>query len=209
MVVANWRAFVLIQAAAALVVVAYYVLPGVPAQMLALGHIKEQGGLAFAAISTALAGAILPMVARRLTGLGKGKIDWADFAFQLATFALIGITVDLLYSGLAQLFGNVASPAVVLKKVLVDQLLYTPFISMPISTSAFLWKDAGFSLSRTIELGRGGVWAARYASLLITCWGFWLPVLACVYAMPTNLQFCLFLCAQGAWGLLLLAISGR
>jgi hypothetical protein len=207
-VVANWRPFVLIQACAALLVVAYYAVPGAAAGTAWLATTKRSGGLPFSALSTAFAGAVLPVIAKRVTGR-REAFDFVDFLFQAAFFGFLGITVDLLYQLMAVIFGDVASPSVVFRKVLVDQFVYGPFISIPISTSAFLWKDAGFSFRRTVLAGRDGVWTSRYAMLLISCWAFWIPVLACVYAMPTNLQFCLFLCAQGAWGLLLLAMSGR
>lgn len=208
-IVANWRPFVLIQACAVAFVVAYYQIPGAEAATASLAQLKVRGGLPLSAFTTAFAGAVIPAVAKRLTGMGKGKFDWGDFAFQFAFFAFLGVTIDLLYQGLAVVFGDVATPAVVFKKVLVDQFVYAPLVSITLSTTIFLWKDAGFSIAKTRELGKGGVWAARYVSLLIMCWSFWGPMLACVYAMPTDLQFCLFLCAQGAWGLLLLSISGR
>jgi hypothetical protein len=208
-VVKNWRPFLLIQTAAVVLVAAYYLLPGAANATQWLADIKVRGGLLFAAVATALAGGALPELAKRLTKSGNRGLKASDVAFQLAFFGFLGITIDLLYRGLAVLFGAAATPAIVFKKVLFDQFVYSPFISMILGTTLFLWKDAGFSAKQTAAAFHDGTWASRYISLLLLCWAFWIPMLACVYAMPTNLQFILFLCADGAWGLLLLSISGH
>ncbi|AIE86308.1 hypothetical protein [Fimbriimonas ginsengisoli] len=204
----NWRPFVLIQACAVLLVAAYYLLPGAPVATAWMAELKQRGGLPFSALTTAFAGAILPEIARRITRR-QGKFDGTDLVFQLVFFAFMGVIIDLFYRFLARVIGAGTTPDIVLKKVLVDQLLFGPLVTITISATVFLWKDAGFSFRRTVEASRNGVWVARFVSLVIVCWAFWIPMLVCVYAMPTNLQFCLFLCAQGAWGLLLLAMSGR
>jgi len=205
----NWRPFLLIQACTAALVAAYYLIPAASEATATLARIKADGGLLGTALATALASVVLPLAAKKVTGLGKDRFDLADFVFQFLFFCILGISVDLLYQGLAVLFGNEASPAVIVRKLLVDQFLFAPLIAIPFSTSAFLWKDAGFSFGRTVREGKNGVWIVRYVTLLLSCWAFWFPVVICVYAMPTNLQFCLYLCAQAAWGLLLLAMSGR
>lgn len=188
---------------------AYYLVPGAAGATASLAKLKVESGLLGTALATAFASVILPLLAKKATGLGKGKFDAADFVFQFGFFCLLGISVDLLYQGLAVLFGNGASVGVIVRKLLVDQFVFAPLVAIPFSTSAFLWKDAGFSLRRTIQEGKQGVWISRFVTLQISCWAFWFPVVICVYAMPTNLQFCLYLCAQAAWGLLLLAMSGR
>ncbi|MER3496581.1 MAG: hypothetical protein C4320_07275, partial [Armatimonadota bacterium] len=58
------------------------------------------------------------------------------------------------------------------------------------------------------EVRSGGLFA-RYIRTLIPCWAFWIPSLAAVYAMPTDLQFPLFLLVQAAWAILLVALAPR
>jgi hypothetical protein len=71
----------------------------------------------------------------------------------------------------------------------------------------FLSRDVRFDWRRLLGAIRDGEFAQRYMALLITCWGFWGPVLAAVYSMPSNLQFVMFLCAQGVWSLLLVTVA--
>ena len=204
----NARPFLLVQAVAFALAGAYYLVPSAPGALAGVAALKRAGGLPFAAVSTAVAGAILPELARVATG--RRRTGGAEMGFQLLFFGFLGVTVDLLYRGLGLLFGDAPSVATVAKKVLVDQLVYCPLVSMTVSTFAFVWKDSGFSLARTRNSFRAhGGFLARYLPLLLTCWGYWGPVLIAVYAMPGDLQFPLFLAAQAAWSLLLLHLNDR
>lgn len=198
-----------IQAAAILAAAAYYLFPQVQPALAGVAELKKQIGLPFAAATTAFAGVVLPEAARAITRQKRSTLG--DLAYQAMLYAVVGSTVDLLYRGLAALLGSNASIQLVIEKVLVDQLVYSPLVSIPLSTIVFLYRDTGFSGRRTLAATRDGEFAQRYTPLLITCWGFWGPVLAAVYAMPTDLQFIMFLCAQGCWSLLLVtvAVHGR
>ena len=199
------RPFLLIQCCAVAAVLAFYFWPAFQGAADQLRRVKDAGGLAFSGLATACAGVVLPEIARRVT-LGT-KSQARHLVFQAAVFAVIGITVDLLYRLLAVLIGNEPSPSVVIRKVLIDQFVYSPSISILISTVAFLWEAEGFSLRKTREALAHGGFLQRYLPILITCWCFWIPVNAATYSLPTRVQFILFLCAQGAWSLLLVHIA--
>ncbi len=204
----NARPFLLVQSIAVALAAAYYLLPGAPAAMAGVAALKRAGGLPLAALLNAVAGAILPEVARVATGRRRTAIG--EMAFQLVFFAALGAYVDLLYRGLGAVWGNAPDVETVAKKLFFDQLVSSPLVTIPFSTVAFVWKDSGFSPARTRNAFRaqGGFWV-RYLPTLVTCWGFWAPVLVAVYAMPGDLQFPLFLAAQAAWTLLLLHLNER
>jgi len=206
-VVANWRPFLLVQMVALALVVAYYLVPGAASATAALAAFKVRGGFLFSGLGMAITGGLLPEVAKWVTRMPSRRLGIGDLAFQMAVFAFLGVSIDALYRWLGHVFGLGATPQIVLEKVFFDQLFFAPFVSISFSTTVFLWRDAGFDLGRTRLEFRNGNWATRFTSLLVMCWAFWFPVLACVYAMPPNLQFCLGLCAQTAWGLLLLWMS--
>jgi hypothetical protein len=54
---------------------------------------------------------------------------------------------SVFYQLQAHWFGVGRSPGTLATKTLVDQFLYTPFLSNPMQTLAFLWKSEQFSLS--------------------------------------------------------------
>ena len=205
----HWRPFVFIQIAAIAVAFSYYLLPGFQTWTKEIAEIKKNGGLPFAALATAFAGAVLPELAKRLFAKGKRSFDLADFGFQVCLFAFLGVTVDILYRWLGVWLGNSASITVVVEKVVFDQVVYSPIISMPLCTAAFLWKDSGFNSRRTKTLVHDGSFTKRYVGNMVACWIFWIPTLAAIYAMPVPLQFCLYLCVEAAWALLLLSMAGR
>jgi len=200
-----WRPFLLIQCLAIGTAVAYYVLPGFADIADRVAAFRAMGGLLFSAIGTAIAGFLLPEIAKRATGHPGSKRT--DAIFQIGFFAIIGVAIDLFYRGLGSWIGSGVDPLTVAKKVAIDQLLATPFGTMPYSVLAFAWHESGFSFRKTRERLAGGMFLRRYLRLLLTCWAFWVPVLAAVFAMPGPLQFVLFLFVQGAWSLLLVGVS--
>lgn len=169
---------------------------------------KARGGLVFSALTTVFASLVLPEIAKRTTKSAE-RIELREIAFRAAFFALMGILVDLLYRGLAGVFGDSANWDVVARKLAVDQLLFSPFVAIPLAVLAFLWRDYGFRVGATRDAIRKGEFLARYVPVIITCWCFWLPTLVAVFAMPARLQFILFLFAQGAWSILLIHMSDQ
>lgn len=203
----NWKPFITLQAAAFAAVAAYYTLPAFSGVLDQLGVIKTQGGLFFSALTTAFAGMVLPETTKRLTM--RVKSQTSDLIFQFFFFSLIGIMVDLFYQLMAVVFGGGTDAATIFKKVLVDQSLFTPFGTAILSVVGFTFRDSRFRLADTIAMLKQGEWSRRYPNVVITGWSFWIPVLVAVYALPSKLQFVLFLCAQAAWSILLIHLSRK
>ena len=200
------RPFLLIRGCAVAIVIAYYqstALHGYAAQLAAW---KASGGYLFSILSTAFAGVVLPEVFKLITRNG-GHYGARQLLYNAVVFGFIGFTVDVFYRLLAALLGDSNSIGVVTTKVLLDQFVYSPFLSIPISLTLFLWRDLNFDIQRTRQALRVNFVKGRLLPALIVCWGFWGPVVTCVYALPAQLQFCLFLFAQAAWSLLLIHVS--
>ncbi|MGV3615982.1 MAG: hypothetical protein ACO1SV_11665 [Fimbriimonas sp.] len=203
----NWRPFVLIQICMFAAVFAYYRLPAVGAISDTAAEAKARGGYLFSAVATIFASLVLPELAQRATRTAK-RVDIKEIFFRAGFFGLIGVVIDAFYRLLALLFGNSNEIAVIVKKGLVDQLIFAPFVAIPMSAVAFLWRDEGFDARATVRALRNGAFLPRYVPVIITCWGFWFPTLVAVFAMPARLQFVLYLFAQAAWSLLLVHMTG-
>lgn len=204
-----WRPFLLIQAAAVLLAVAFRVSPAFRAVCATGAAWKASGGLPFAAASVAVAGGLLPEVAKLIamgprTVVGRG----GEVAFNTAFFAVNGVIVDLLYSGEARLFGNGGDVATVIAKVAFDQFVFTPSWLVVI-VLLFLWRQRGFSWAATRPaLGRG-FYRQRVVPLLLPDWLFWIPMVSVIYALPVALQFLLFIPALAAWSLIMVFIADK
>ena len=206
----HWRPFVAIQAVALLLVLLYFRVPAVTSFCARLAHLRVQGGYAAAMLATAFAGAILPELAKAVTQRGwrPDRRTLADLAFLLPVFALNGLLVDAFYRLLARLFGGGNDWSTVLLKAATDQLLFTPFIALPLVATLFTLRRLHFDAAATgRELNR--VWyGRRVVPLLLPCWAFWGPMVLLIYSLPTALQFVLFALAMAAWSLLLVFIGG-
>jgi hypothetical protein len=93
-------------------------------------------------------------------------------------------------------------------KTLVDQFIYTPFLSNPFQTLAFLWKAGHFSFrSAMAKLSHfKQLYVLTVLPVLVSNWCFWIPMSALVYCFPTTLQLPLGILAVSIWSMLLAAL---
>jgi len=205
-----WRPFVLMQGAAVLLVIAYRASAGVRDACAALVDLKREGGLAFSAVASAIAGVLLPEAATLATVPDErarpgraGKL-----AFTTAFFLVNGAVVDLFYRLSAHVFGDSATPAVVAQKVAFDQFVFTP-LWLSVIGSLFAWHKYGFRWAPTRADLTDGFYRRRLLPLLLPNWCFWIPMTAVIYALPVPLQFLLFVFALAAWSLIMVVIAAR
>lgn len=200
----------LIQALAAVVVVAYYFFPAVRAAGDELAVFKASGGILFPLVTNPIAAVIVPELARRATRVTRDRpFTWPDFAYLLAFFALMGVLIDALYRILGALLGNEPSFATVAAKTACDMLVFTPAVSCMLGAAAFGFRDADFHQARFSQLMRGGGFYSRWLSIYVTSLFFWLPVMLAVYSLPVKLQFLMAILAQTGWGLVYQTVAGK
>ena len=197
----SWRPFVSIQIVAFLLVAVYYSSPSVQAFSEKLAQIKTSGGFLFSGVTTIVASVAIPWIAATLTRSKVDPITPRELLFRCGFFASIGVMVDVWYLLLAGTLGQAHGLSLVLIKVLVDQFIFSPLISIPYSSMCLMWRDAGFKAFKLTEFPR------RYAQTIVTCWAFWLPALCAIFAMPTALQFVLYLFIQAAWSLIIIGLK--
>jgi hypothetical protein len=204
------RPFVLIQFAAVLLVVAYHVSADVRAACAALAVLKSNGGLAFAAASAAVAGGLLPEIAKLVADHRHNPLSGrgAEVSFNVAFFAFNGVVIDGLYRVEARLFGAGASLGTVFKKTAFDQFVFNP-VWLALIIAIYAWRGQAFRLRATVSALRAGgpFYRTRVVPLLLPMWCFWIPMVLIIYALPVPLQFLLFVLALGAWSLIMVFIA--
>jgi hypothetical protein len=204
------RPFVLMQVAAVLLVIAYRGSAQVRDACAALVGLKRQGGLAFSAIASVIAGVVLPEAATLATvpdeRARSGRLG--TLAFTTAFFLVNGAVVDLFYRLSAHVFGDSGAPAVVAQKVAFDQFVFTP-LWLSVIGSLFAWHKHGFRLAPTRADLTDDFLRRRLLPLLLPNWCFWIPMTAVIYALPVPLQFLLFVFALAAWSLIMVFIAAR
>lgn len=205
----HWPPFLLIQVAAAALAFAYYGSPGLQAVAAHIMRWKEAGGLPFAFAVGVMAGGVVPEIAKTLTGrLRSFDRAWlSKAAFTGMVYGIVATEVDVFYRGQAVLFGDGRDPLTLAIKTAVDMFLFSPLLCVPTAVLLFRWRKRGYSFRNG---GRAFSWRfyrARVLPAMVPCWAFWIPILLCVYAMPTNLQFVFAQMAEAAWSILFVFIA--
>jgi len=116
----------------------------------------------------------------------------AQFLFYLLFWAYRGVEVDLFYRLQAFVFGDRAALAVVLPKVLVDQLVYSVFIAAPGQALFFLWKERGFSFRAIRPDLNLSYLTTAVATVAFSSWMVWIPAVSIIYCLPSPLQIPLY-----------------
>ena len=201
----------ILQAAMLLVLIAYYFSPTCAAFLNRLALYKQEHGLVFVVLAAAVAGAIVPEIFVILF-FQRGRFrreNMRNLQFTIPTWAIDGILVDLMYRMNAVWFGDVTTVAVVTAKILVDQLVYNPFIAAPLEVLVYEWKNDGFSW---VSVRRALTWEHyrdKIVPTLLATWAVWGPLMAIIYSLPFALQFPLFSIALTFWVLLLTYMTNR
>lgn len=205
------RPFALIQLVAVLLVVAYHASADVRAACAALALLKSNGGVAFAAASAAVAGGLLPEIAKFITDRRRNTLSGrgGEVSFNVAFFAFNGVVIDVLYRVEANLFGTRASFSTVVQKTAFDQFVFNP-VWLALIIALYAWRAQGFKLGATVSTLRAGgpFYMTRVVPLLLPMWCFWIPMVLIIYSLPVPLQFLLFILALGAWSLIMVFIAG-
>lgn len=188
---------------------AYALSPGFRGSLEGLAAFRERGGPLFASGGMIVAGLVVPELARKLSGLRSEITSWRVLLLYIAFFGALGAIVAGLYDAMTGVLGDAQDLPGIATRLVFDQAVFSPLLSMPLATFVFSWRDADFRLAGVAQEARSGDLKQRYARLLVTCWLFWIPVLIAVYAVPLLLQFPLALIAEAAWSLLMLALERR
>lgn len=202
---AVWRPFLLCQLAAVGVVVLYFAVPAVAQTCAQLGEWKRAGGIWFAGIATAIAGVVLPELAQALSG-DRRRPDLGDLIFRLGFFAVNGIIVSYFYQFQGFLFGHSNAWQVIVKKMLFDQLVFTTFVMVPFVAMVFTWQAGHFRWAPLREELRNGFLFRKVVPVLLPNWAFWIPMVLCIYSLPSDLQYVFFCFVFAAWSLLLVRL---
>lgn len=201
---------VLLVAATVGVVVAYYQNATVHHWLEQVAAFRQRGGFAFSAGSMMIFAGVLPFLYLRLNPVTAPLHPWPHLLFFVTFWAYKGVEIDLLYRGLAAVFGSAHDWPTVVKKMLVDQLVYNPLFSAPYGVLLYAWKDAGFNWSAPLaDLRRDRWYYRRVLPVILAVWAVWFPTVGCIYALPLALQIPLNSVVNCLWVILFSHITGR
>jgi hypothetical protein len=202
-----WPAILLIQGFALAILIGYYSIEASRGAFDTVASWKQNGGFLFAAITTIISGGILPEILKRfLRPEGVPSPRVSELIHQFIMWAYLGILVDLFYRFLNHLFGSGTDALTLLYKVLFDQFLFAPLLSMPSMVAWFMLYESGFKPKRFLQQFRLKRVYERILPLWATSLIFWPVMLAIIFSLPQALQFPLFLFGNAAYSILMIFI---
>jgi hypothetical protein len=205
----NWAPFLLIQAAAAVLVVCYYHFETVRIAAKIVCDARQHWGELYIVTSGAIAGSVLPQVAKVITGQTKqiNRRFWTDSLYIAFVFAVLAALVEPFYRLQGVIFGHGIDIITLLKKMSLDMFCVSPLFFVPTGMFLFYARQNCFQLAR---LRQGFSWRFFRAYAVPTLplnLAFWGPMVLCIYALPSALQFPFSQLVQGAWSLIFVFIA--
>lgn len=177
---------------ALILVISYYQVPALKETWQSIGQFKTHWAFAFSCVSTMFAAAVFPFLIQQAMGTLPHEGKWHRLFLAMLFWGYRGMEIDLFYHIQNHLFGDHQDATTLLKKVLFDQFVATPFWFVPTYVIALRWIDLGGSWSRTMASLNREFWTRTLPTVLVTNWLVWIPALALVYSLPAPLQFPLF-----------------
>jgi hypothetical protein len=186
---ANLGPGLVLQAAALVIVLAYYHHAPTHAAFERLMAFRASTGFVFGILSTGLFGGVLPFLYLRSNPETRDHHRWSEGVFLTAFWAYKGLEIEILYRVLAHVVGTGHDALTIATKALLDQLVYCPVFAVPLTVVAYQWCAVRFSTATVVADFRTPGWYGRTVlPTLIANIGVWVPAVAIIYALPTPLQ---------------------
>lgn len=195
-----------------LVFILLYLFHGGTQELLRqVSAMRMEMGYRFAIVCYIVSGALLPEILK-IVLFQKGKPSLENVWLFLTAAPLwmaMGTAVDFFYHCQSLWFGSGNSWNIVVIKVLVDQLLYSPFFANPIVTGYFTLRDGGFGGAAFAKVFHRDFYSERVLPVQMAGWCVWIPGVALVYFMPPSLQLPVAILIQCFWVLILTSLNDR
>lgn len=164
--------------------------------------LKERLGYGFSIIVGVVAGGVMPELLRWTV---LQRMRWTRRNFQNLLFAIpfwssIGVLVDWFYRRQAEWFGDAATLEVVVPQVLVDQFVFTPLLTAPLTAILYDWKDSGYRWSMRFFTRK--YYLDSILPTLVAIWCVWIPIVTVLYTLPETVQIPLYALALTLWVML-------
>ena len=169
---------------------------------------REAGGLWFVAGANILSGGVLPeLLKARMRPADRPGPTPVDLLHLFVLMGLLGVMVVEFYAAQRAWFGSGTDPGTIAVKILCDQFGYTLFVAMPCILVWFAWKENGYTARKTLRSLNARFFRDRVPPMFVPNVIFWVPALVALYALPTGLQYLLFLFLNAAWCTLMVFIA--
>jgi hypothetical protein len=195
---------------AALLVTAYYALAPVQDALEGLQALRNSWGLAFSMLTSVVGAGLIPGL--YLMAVGKARRDkrgYLDLLFTSLVWATDIIWIDYFYKFQDWFWGPSITFGIVIAKMLLDQFVFTPFLSIQHIAVGLRLRDLNYDFK---ALGRAlrDDWIIKVIiPMLVGCWLTWIPGTLVVYSLPLPLQLPLMVLIQCFFALEMAFVSSK
>jgi len=192
-------------------VLVYYFVPAARSLFLVLATAKSHWGYAFSFSSAVIAGGVLPVMLKVvLVQRGRfARANLSEMLFLAMFWGSEGLVVDSFYRLQAIMFGAQIDFFTVVKKVLVDQLIFNTCFAIPYTLACYELRNQHYRLRRIAHVFTANFYRNHTIPTLCATWCVWVPVTCAVYSLPPLLQIPLFALALTFWVLMVAYITAR
>ena len=195
---------------AALLVASYYTFASLRDALEGLQSLRNSWGLAFSMLTSAIGAGVLPGL--YLMAVGKSPRDSRGFLNILFTsliWATNMIWVDNFYNFQDWFWGPSATFGIVISKMLLDQFVFTAFLSIHHVALGFRLRDLNYDFKALGSALRDDWIIKTIIPMLVNCWLTWIPGTLVVYSLPLPLQIPLMVLIQFFFALEMAFVSSK
>lgn len=191
----------IVQAAMLAVVLAYYHFPPMTEWLGVLAELKARWGYGYSAVAAVIAGALLPELLRIVVFQGRKaeRRNGGNLCYTMPFWAVMSVMVDVLYRVQGHWFGTEVAFAVVVRKVLFDQFVFSPLFSVPLTVWFYDFKNRGAGMTGPGEFFTWRHYKEKVLPVMFATWGVWIPVVSILYSLPALLQIPVYILALTLW----------
>lgn len=195
---------------AALLVKSYYSFASVRAALVGLQDLRNSWGLGFTMLSSAIGAGVIPglylMAVRKARRDARGFLDLLFTSFVWATNM---IWVHYFYIFQDSFWGSDATLKIIVSKMLLDQFIFTPFLSIQHAAIGFRFRDLNYDFKMLTRAFRDDWTIKVIIPMLVNCWLTWIPGTMVIYSMPLALQIPMLVLIQLFFALEMAFVSSR
>lgn len=205
------RAVVVLWLSAALVVVAYYLVPGVASALEPVGGWQQANGWRASFILCAVFCGLVPYVVYLIRRESGRRNPFVMATAQAVWCGLCGVICGWFFSVQGRWFGCGHDLPTVLKKVIIDQFGWSVLVIVP-GTAVFYAVLSGGWRVKVERVPFGTFVREAYLPTLVMNWIVGIPSNCAVYSFPMDLQIPVLGLLSSAWAVICVGLgahSGR
>ena len=195
---------------AGFLVAAYYAFSSVRDALEGLQALRTSWGLGFSMLTSAIGAGLIPGL--YLMAVGKSRHDgrvFFDLLFTSFVWATNMIWVDYFYQFQDAFWGPSATFGIVISKMLLDQFVFTAFLSIHHVALGFRLRDLNYDFKLLGSALRDDWIIKTIIPMLVNCWLTWIPGTLVVYSLPLPLQIPLMVLIQCFFALEMAFVSSK